>query len=218
MSVIIQHVPKNTKDSPKKRNIIAVQVKTIVRKEENIELSKPVKKDLAVIKKTKKPMKKVKTKKDKVKVERKPISKPVKNARAVQGVSEKSVAPGSTAFSVPLGNTLMTKDEGIRLKKDEIDELEKDLSTEAQLIRNTLQAPQYTDEALDAGLEGTFIIEVFVGADGRVLDVDLGKTIGYGMDDRIIAAIENARFTPRKDRGGSPLKGWTEIRFQLEIP
>ena len=67
----------------------------------------------------------------------------------------------------PIGNTLFKKDEGIRLK--DVESLESDLSADARIRIETFKKPQYTDDALEAGIEGKFLIDVFVDDKGIVL-------------------------------------------------
>ena len=86
------------------------------------------------------------------------------------------------------------------------------------MIRASVATPQYTDPALDAELEGTYAVDVYVDAAGAVTDAQLPKKIGYGMDERVLAAARKARFNPRKDRLGKAIAGWSEIKFRLEIP
>lgn len=93
----------------------------------------------------------------------------------------------------------------------------RDLSSDAILIRSSIQKPKYTDEALDAELEGVVIVNVFVNKKGYVEDVALDKKIGYGMDKVLVESAKQARFIPRKNARGQALTGWTEIRFILTV-
>jgi outer membrane biosynthesis protein TonB len=133
----------------------------------------------------------------------------------VQGLTKESLSEGGT-MAAPLGNTLMTEDMGKRLKT--VDPLKGDLSQPAKLVVATLNPPPYTDDALDAGLEGSFIVDVFVNLDGSVREAELRKKIGYGMDTRVIAAVKASKFIPRKNRFGVSEEGWTELKFTLVIP
>ncbi len=56
-------------------------------------------------------------------------------------------------------------------------------------------------------------------SEGVVTEASLaGRPIGYGMDEKVLAAARNARFFPKKDARGQPQDGWAEIVFYLEIP
>lgn len=86
------------------------------------------------------------------------------------------------------------------------------------LLQATLKKPRYTEEALFAGLEGLFVIDVQIDHTGKVLDVRMKKKVGFGMDTPILAAVRDARFRPGHDTSGKALAGWTKIQFKLEIP
>jgi outer membrane biosynthesis protein TonB len=133
----------------------------------------------------------------------------------VQGLSKDSLTESGT-MAAPVGNTLMTEDEGKRLPS--VDALKGDMSAPAKLIASTLAPPPYSDEALDAMLEGSFIVDVFVNLDGTVLEAELRRKIGYGMDGRVLTAVRASKFIPRKNKIGVSEEGWTELKFTLVIP
>jgi TonB family protein len=147
---------------------------------------------------------------------RKPEKKPQKNAKKVQGLTTKSTVKDSTV-AAPVGNTMMAEDSGVRLSAEELASLERDLSADAQLIRDTLTVPEYTEAAIDAEIEGVVVVDVFVDQQGKVIQAELRKRIGYGMDERVVMAIMAARFVPRKNGKGMPLSGWAELPFKLEL-
>ena len=93
-----------------------------------------------------------------------------------------------------------------------------DQSAEALLIHSTVIKPEYTTEALFARLEGLFPMNINIDATGRVVSAQLAKKVGFGMDQRILAAIREARFQPGHDAHGQPRGGWVKIKFKLEIP
>ena len=136
----------------------------------------------------------------------------------VLGLNPNSMsADGKSNFAVPLGNTTDAPDEGKRLTPEQVKALAKDLSADATLIGSSFVSPPYTEEAEDAGLEGLFVVEVFVDTEGRVGDAELRTKIGYGMDARVLETVRKARFTPRRDPLGKPLAGWTEIKVRLTL-
>ncbi len=95
-------------------------------------------------------------------------------------------------------------------------DLHGDLSQRAR--RMSLIKPEYTEEALQAGLEGQFIADVYVDETGQVGEVALQKKVGYGMDAKLHTAAKSARYEPRKDAMGRPVGGWDRIVFQLVLP
>lgn len=77
--------------------------------------------------------------------------------------------------------------------------------------------PQYTDEAREAKLQGTVTLEVFVGADGRALQIRLAKGIGLGLDDRAVQSVRGWKFIPAHDASRRPVASWVtvEVVFRL---
>lgn len=168
-----------------------------------------------------KPVEKKPPKKPEKKVasERPPPAVPPKEPpKPIQGLSEDSIdKSGKGNVAAPLGNTLMMEDTGERVKEAP-PPMDVDLSADPQLVRESVVTPQYTDAALDANFEGYVSVEVLVDESGKVVDAQLAKKVGYGMDQRILDAAFAARFLPRKNRLGRPETGWTEIRFNMQIP
>ena len=138
-----------------------------------------------------------------------------KTETPVQGLTKDSLSQ-TGAMAAPVGNTLMTEDQGRRLT--DVAPLKGDQSAPAKLIVSTLVPPPYTDEALDAAIEGSFIVDVFINLDGSVREAELRKKIGYGMDSRVLSSVRSSRFSPRKNRFGVSEEGWTELKFTLVIP
>ncbi|MCX6124620.1 MAG: energy transducer TonB [Proteobacteria bacterium] len=138
-------------------------------------------------------------------------------APPIQGLTKESVSDKGT-MAAPVGNTMMIEDTGKRLPPDQVGVLKGDLSAPASLLRDSVKSPPYTDQALDASLEGTWIVDVYLSISGTVTSAELRKKIGFGMDDRVINAAKAARFIPRKNRFGASEPGWAEIKFTLVIP
>lgn len=77
---------------------------------------------------------------------------------------------------------------------------------------------KYTDEARAAGIEGTVVLDLIVGADGRVSDIHIVTGLGHGLDQAAIAALRDCRFTPGEQAGkpvGVRVRGF-KIRFVIE--
>ena len=146
--------------------------------------------------------------------------------KIIQGLAPSAVIPdaanavtdNATHMAVPIGNTLLAEDEGKRMSASEYQGLAGDLSADARLIRSSIQVPKYTDDALEANLEGNFIVDVYVDESGKVLQSEVRKRIGFGMDERLLEAARIAKFNPRKNKSGRVIAGWAEIKFTLLIP
>ncbi len=137
--------------------------------------------------------------------------------KPVQGITpqEYTTEPG---LAVPVGNTSMSSDDANRVKDLKALSGEQDLSAQAQIIRSSVEIPEYTEDALDNSIEGTFAVSVYVDENGVVSQAELKRKIGYGMDEKVLAAARKTRFTPALDRLGKETGGWTEIKFRLQIP
>ena len=137
---------------------------------------------------------------------------------AIQGISPDAMVTDGKGLSAPVGNTLLKEDEGKRLKPEDVGKLQQDCSSDARLIRETVTTPKYTEAALDANLEGAFVVDIFVDAQGVVLEAELRKKVGFGMDERIIESVKSSKFVPRKNKVCGSIAGWAEIKFSLVIP
>ncbi|MEO8841643.1 MAG: TonB family protein [Kofleriaceae bacterium] len=77
---------------------------------------------------------------------------------------------------------------------------------------------KYTDDARAAGIEGTVVLDLVVGADGRVSELKVVTGLGHGLDQAAIAALRDCRFTPG-EQAGKPVavrvRGF-KIRFVIE--
>src|SRR5262245_28293143 len=78
---------------------------------------------------------------------------------------------------------------------------------------------QYTQEAMDAHIEGTVGLEVVVLADGKVGDVKVSKSLDttYGLDQRAVKAMKEWLFKPGTKEGKTvAVQVEVEINFTLK--
>ena len=76
--------------------------------------------------------------------------------------------------------------------------------------------PEYSDEARRAKYQGTVVLWVVVGPDGRVHDVRVQRTLGMGLDERAVEAVKRWKFEPaRKDGQPVSVQVNVEVRFTL---
>ena len=146
-----------------------------------------------------------------------PTSKPSK-PKKVSGLKEEAlIATKANQMAAPRGNTLTVEDTGIRLSADDAKRLANDLSSNPILILSSLSVPDYTAEALDAKLEVSVAITVFLDEHGQVISARLLKKVGFGMDERLTEMAMRARFEPRRDARGIAAAGRWEIKTKLEL-
>jgi TonB family protein len=76
--------------------------------------------------------------------------------------------------------------------------------------------PNYTQEARDAKIEGTVVVDVEVHADGKAHNLRVERTLDPGLDQRALDAISAWRFQPAT-KNGKPIavKATIEINFKL---
>ena len=76
--------------------------------------------------------------------------------------------------------------------------------------------PQYSKEARQAGTQGTVILFVRVGENGRPERVNLLSKLGFGLDQRAIEAVSQWRFEPGS-LDGAPVPAWTTVRVDFRL-
>ena len=75
--------------------------------------------------------------------------------------------------------------------------------------------PEYTEEASDAGLEGTVILSVIVGPDDRAHTIKVKRSLGMGLDEKAIDAVEQWRFEPAMKKGKAvAVEAMIEVNFR----
>jgi protein TonB len=76
--------------------------------------------------------------------------------------------------------------------------------------------PEYSEEARKAKHQGTVILWVVVGPDGRVRDIRIQRALGMGLDERAMEAVKTWKFEPaRKDGQPVPVQINVEVNFRL---
>jgi len=76
--------------------------------------------------------------------------------------------------------------------------------------------PEFSDEARKAKYEGTVVLQVVVGNDGRTHDIRVAQSLGMGLDEKAIEAIRLWKFEPgRKD--GVPVAVLVDIEVNFHL-
>ena len=76
--------------------------------------------------------------------------------------------------------------------------------------------PEHTEEARDAGLEGTVILSVIVGPNDRAHSIKIERSLGMGLDEQAIDAVKQWRFEPAmKDSKAVAVAATIEVNFRL---
>jgi periplasmic protein TonB len=76
--------------------------------------------------------------------------------------------------------------------------------------------PEYSEEARHAKYQGTVLLWVIVGQDGLPRDIRVQRSLGMGLDEKAIAAVQNWRFEPSmKDGRPVAVQVNIEVTFRL---
>jgi TonB family protein len=76
--------------------------------------------------------------------------------------------------------------------------------------------PEYSEEARKAKWQGTVVLWVVIGPDGKPRDVRVQRSLGMGLDEKAIEAVRTWKFEPAK-KDGQPVAVQVnvEVNFRL---
>jgi len=77
--------------------------------------------------------------------------------------------------------------------------------------------PEYTQEGVEANVEGIVTLEGHVDIQGKVSGLRVIKGLGYGLDQKAIDAVLGWKFRPAL-RKGTPVEAITQIEVDFRIP
>lgn len=76
--------------------------------------------------------------------------------------------------------------------------------------------PEYTEEARKAKYQGTCVLWLVIGADGKPRDVRVARSLGMGLDQKAIEAVRQWKFSPAtKDGKPVAVQLNVEVNFRL---
>ena len=76
--------------------------------------------------------------------------------------------------------------------------------------------PEYSEEARKAKYQGTCILWLVVGRDGRTRDIKVARSLGLGLDEKAIEAVKQWKFEPAmKDGRAVAVRIDVEVTFRL---
>jgi TonB family protein len=76
--------------------------------------------------------------------------------------------------------------------------------------------PDYSEEARKARYQGTCVLWLIVGPDGKPRDIKVARPLGMGLDQKAIEAVRNWRFAPAmKDGKPVAVQINVEVNFRL---
>jgi protein TonB len=75
---------------------------------------------------------------------------------------------------------------------------------------------EYTNEALDAKLQGDVVLTAVVGTDGAPAEIKVVRGLGKGLDEKAVECLRQWRFAPALDHGEPiPMKVSIVTNFRL---
>ena len=74
--------------------------------------------------------------------------------------------------------------------------------------------PDVTRSELPSGVQGDVVVEVTIDARGNIVQKRILQRIGYGIDEKVLAALEGWRFTPAT-QDGVPIPSQHDIHFHF---
>ncbi len=76
--------------------------------------------------------------------------------------------------------------------------------------------PEYSEEARKAKYQGTCVLWLVIGPDGRPRDIRVARSLGLGLDEKAIEAVRNWKFEPAlKDGRPVAVQINVEVDFRL---
>ena len=81
----------------------------------------------------------------------------------------------------------------------------------------TCPYPIYTDEARHAKMQGTVMLRVLVGADGKASDIRVVRGVGFGLDERAVLTVRGWKFRPARDANQRSLPAWVTIEVVFRL-
>jgi len=122
----------------------------------------------------------------------------------VFGISMESTSSAGTGVAMPVGNTLQTKPTHAKVAAAEVKPLAAPVAA-YEVTKMPLRVGEctgkYTEEAKQAGTEGTVILDFVVGEDGWVRDIKIVQGLGQGLNEAAVRAAKACRFTPGEKDG-----------------
>lgn len=87
----------------------------------------------------------------------------------------------------------------------------------SQVICRVCPDPLYSDEARKTKIQGSVLLSVLVGADGRVHDIHILRGIGMGLDENAIQTVRAWQFIPAADSAHHAIASWIKVETTFRL-
>ncbi|MBV9072501.1 MAG: energy transducer TonB [Acidobacteria bacterium] len=76
--------------------------------------------------------------------------------------------------------------------------------------------PEYSPEARQAKYQGTIVLSLVVGADGKPRNIKVARTLGMGLDEKALEAVRQWRFEPAM-KDGKPVAVLVDVEVAFRL-
>ena len=76
--------------------------------------------------------------------------------------------------------------------------------------------PEYSEEARKAKYQGTCVLSLIVGPDGKPRDIHVARSLGLGLDEKAIEAVTTWKFEPAQ-KDGHPVSVAINVEVQFRL-
>lgn len=77
--------------------------------------------------------------------------------------------------------------------------------------------PSYSDQARSAKVSGSVVLHLIVTAEGQASNIQVKRSLGYGLDEQAIETVGKWRFEPAVGPEDKPVPVWTDIEVIFRI-
>ena len=77
--------------------------------------------------------------------------------------------------------------------------------------------PSYSDQARSAKVSGIVVLHLIVTAEGHASNIQVKRSLGYGLDEKAVEAVGNWQFEPAVGPQDKPVPVWTDIEVNFRI-
>ncbi|HKP36795.1 MAG TPA: TonB family protein [Pyrinomonadaceae bacterium] len=89
-----------------------------------------------------------------------------------------------------------------------------DVTTRAKVLRKP--EPSYTEEARNAGVEGTVVMRAVFASDGKVKHILVLTSLPYGLTEAAVEASRRIKFIPAT-KDGKPVSMWMQLEYNFSL-
>jgi TonB family protein len=77
--------------------------------------------------------------------------------------------------------------------------------------------PSYSEQARSAKVSGIVVLHLIVTAEGYASNIQVKRSLGYGLDEKAVEAVGTWRFEPAVGPNDKPVPVWTNVEVNFQI-